>query len=77
MTVQAARCSTGQSDAKFLKDLLTLNGQVGRDDVAFVQNLIAPKRDNLQVRIEGCWKYKKNMYGQEHEMDEGAKTVDY
>jgi hypothetical protein len=31
-----------------LEGLLTLNGQVDRDDVAFVQNLIAPKRDTLQ-----------------------------
>lgn len=36
------------------KDLLTSNGQIGRDDVAFVQNLIAPKRDNLQEGIDGC-----------------------
>jgi hypothetical protein len=59
----AVRCSAGQSDSKVLKGLLTLNGQVGRDDVAFVQNLIAPKRDNIQERIEGRWECKKNMYG--------------
>ena len=59
----AVQYSAEQSDSKVLKGLLTLNGQVGRDDVAFVQNLIAPKRDHLQERIEGLWEYKKNMYG--------------
>lgn len=63
MIEYAVQYSAEQSDSEVLKGLLTLNGQVGRDDVAFVQNLIAPRRDNLQERIEGLWEYKKNMYG--------------
>jgi len=41
-------------DVGALQDLLTSYGQVGRDDVAFVQNLIAFGKDGLQNGQRGC-----------------------